>query len=104
MSRMHFTTKVYLHFPQGKTFSATSNLSEFDHRLIQGIWGEAAFTTGHTGYQETITDPSFLGQHIIFSTPHIGNYPPQEAAFQSQKSHGTSIIAPYFSPNLFLEE
>ncbi len=35
--------------------------------------GELCFTTGMTGYQETITDPSFCGQIITFTFPHIGN-------------------------------
>ncbi len=35
--------------------------------------GEVCFTTGMTGYQETLTDPSFAGQIITFTFPHIGN-------------------------------
>jgi len=35
--------------------------------------GEAVFTTGMTGYQETITDPSFAGQIVLMTAPHIGN-------------------------------
>lgn len=35
--------------------------------------GEICFTTGMTGYQETLTDPSFSGQIITFTFPHIGN-------------------------------
>jgi len=35
--------------------------------------GEAVFTTGMTGYQETITDPSFAGQIVMMTAPHIGN-------------------------------
>lgn len=35
--------------------------------------GEVCFNTGLTGYQETITDPSYAGQHIVFTFPHIGN-------------------------------
>jgi carbamoyl-phosphate synthase small subunit len=35
--------------------------------------GEICFSTGLTGYQETITDPSFAGQIITFTFPHIGN-------------------------------
>jgi carbamoyl-phosphate synthase small subunit len=34
---------------------------------------ELCFSTGMTGYQETITDPSFAGQIITFTFPHIGN-------------------------------
>lgn len=35
--------------------------------------GEICFHTGMTGYQETLTDPSFAGQIITFTFPHIGN-------------------------------
>jgi carbamoyl-phosphate synthase small subunit len=35
--------------------------------------GEVCFSTGLTGYQETLTDPSFAGQIITFTFPHIGN-------------------------------
>ncbi len=38
-----------------------------------GRVGEVCFNTGMTGYQETITDPSYAGQHIVFTFPHIGN-------------------------------
>ena len=36
--------------------------------------GEVVFTTGMCGYQETLTDPSFLGQIVTFTSAHIGNY------------------------------
>ncbi|KTR79786.1 glutamine-hydrolyzing carbamoyl-phosphate synthase small subunit [Rothia sp. BD8] len=35
--------------------------------------GEAVFSTGMTGYQETLTDPSYAGQIVIQTAPHIGN-------------------------------
>lgn len=35
--------------------------------------GEVCFNTGITGYQETLTDPSYAGQIITFTFPHIGN-------------------------------
>ncbi len=38
-----------------------------------GAVGEVCFSTGMTGYQETLTDPSFAGQIITFTFPHIGN-------------------------------
>ena len=98
------TTKVYLHFDDGKTFHAWCNLAKENDRLKSGTWGEAAFTTGMSGYLETMTDPSFLGQHIIFSTSHVGNYPSAEQSMQSQKCHATSLIARNFSPNDFLNK
>lgn len=35
--------------------------------------GEVVFATGMTGYQETITDPSYAGQIVLQTAPHIGN-------------------------------
>jgi carbamoyl-phosphate synthase small subunit len=35
--------------------------------------GEAVFNTGMTGYQETLTDPSYRGQVVAMTAPHIGN-------------------------------
>lgn len=36
-------------------------------------YGEAVFNTGMTGYQETLTDPSYRGQVVVMTAPHIGN-------------------------------
>src|SRR4051794_12118849 len=36
--------------------------------------GEVVFNTVLTGYQEVLTDPSYAGQIISFTYPHIGNY------------------------------
>lgn len=36
--------------------------------------GEMVFTTGMTGYQEAVTDPSYMGQILTFAAPMIGNY------------------------------
>lgn len=35
--------------------------------------GEAVFSTGMTGYQETLTDPSYRGQVVVMTAPHVGN-------------------------------
>ena len=35
--------------------------------------GEAVFTTGMTGYQETLTDPSYHRQVVVMTSPHVGN-------------------------------
>ena len=36
--------------------------------------GEVCFTTGMSGYQETLTDPSFCGQIVVMTYPLVGNY------------------------------
>jgi carbamoyl-phosphate synthase small subunit len=43
-------------------------------RPIDPAFGEVVFTTNHTGYQETFTDPSYLGQIVVMTAPMIGNY------------------------------
>ncbi|MGE6258684.1 carbamoyl phosphate synthase small subunit [Heyndrickxia sporothermodurans] len=45
--------------------------------------GEVVFTTGMTGYQETITDPSFCGQIVTLTYPLIGNYGINRDDFES---------------------
>ena len=96
--------RAYLHFEDGTKFEGWINLESNDPRLEKGIWGESAFTTGMSGYQETMTDPSFLGQHIIFSSAHVGNYEADERVSQSKKCHATSLIARNFSHNEFLAQ
>ena len=39
-----------------------------------GFSGELIFNTGMTGYHEILTDPSYTGQIVLFTYPHIGNY------------------------------
>ena len=41
---------------------------------IHDTVGEVVFTTNMTGYQETLTDPSFCGQIVVMTYPLIGNY------------------------------
>lgn len=51
--------------------------SWFAGRLVgstHGGLGEVVFTTSLTGYQETFTDPSYLGQIVVMTAPMIGNY------------------------------
>lgn len=41
---------------------------------IEPAFGEVVFTTSMTGYQETFTDPSYLGQIVVMTAPMVGNY------------------------------
>lgn len=45
--------------------------------------GELVFSTGMTGYQETLTDPSYAGQIVVMTTPHIGNTGVNDADMES---------------------
>ena len=54
--------------------------------------GEVVFTTGMSGYQESMTDPSFAGQLITFTYPHIGNYGVSESAMESERVWARAAI------------
>lgn len=104
INNLYQNTKAYLHFDDGKVFEGLTNLHQDDKRIVDGVWAEAAFTTGMSGYEETMTDPSFLGQHIIFTTAHVGNYQSDKRVQQSEKVHGKTIIARNFSQNEFFDK
>jgi len=91
---------IYIHFIDGTSFQGFINRPNFNEEII----AEAAFTTSMSGYQETATDPSFLGQHIIYTNAHIGNYPSDERVNQSDKVHAQSLIARNFSYNDFFAQ
>ena len=48
---------------RGKSYGARAECS-----------GEVVFNTSLTGYQEIFTDPSYAGQIVVLTNPHIGNY------------------------------
>ncbi len=54
--------------------------------------GEVVFNTVLTGYQEVITDPSYAGQIITFTYPHIGNYGINDADFESVRPFCRGVI------------
>ncbi|MCI2958504.1 glutamine-hydrolyzing carbamoyl-phosphate synthase small subunit [Agromyces atrinae] len=47
--------------------------------------GEAVFATGMTGYQETLTDPSYAGQIVLMTAPHIGNTGANDTDMESSR-------------------
>src|ERR1700734_803360 len=54
--------------------------------------GEVVFTTGMSGYQESMSDPSFAGQLITFTYPHIGNYGVSARAMESERIWARAVI------------
>jgi carbamoyl-phosphate synthase small subunit len=54
--------------------------------------GEAVFTTAMTGYQEVITDPSYAGQVVVMTAPHIGNYGISDADAQADRPHCAGLV------------
>lgn len=68
----------------GKSFGARSNIS-----------GEAVFTTSLVGYPESLTDPSYRGQILVFTQPLIGNY-----GVPGFKKDNYGLLKYFESPNL----
>ncbi|MGW8279789.1 carbamoyl phosphate synthase small subunit [Sphingomonas aurantiaca] len=54
--------------------------------------GEVCFHTAMTGYQEVLTDPSFAGQMICFTFPHIGNVGANPDDIEADAPHALGII------------
>jgi carbamoyl-phosphate synthase small subunit len=54
--------------------------------------GEVVFNTVLSGYQEVITDPSYAGQIITFTCPHIGNHGTNSADDESRRPHCRGVI------------
>ncbi|RNA69901.1 carbamoyl phosphate synthase small subunit [Alteribacter keqinensis] len=79
-------TKGYLHLSTGDVFEgellgATGKQA-----------GEVVFTTSMTGYQETLTDPSYAGQVLTFCYPMVGNYGLLETANESTRPAVAGIV------------
>lgn len=55
--------------------------------------GELVFTTAYTGYEESLTDPSYEEQVLTFSYPLIGNYGVRDERFESDRVHPRAAIA-----------
>ncbi|KAI6247595.1 Carbamoyl-phosphate synthase arginine-specific small chain [Erysiphe necator] len=68
----------------GKSFGAKTNIS-----------GEAVFTTSLVGYPESMTDPSYRGQILVFTQPLIGNY-----GVPSSIRDSNSLLKYFESPNI----
>ncbi|MGY2874935.1 carbamoyl-phosphate synthase small subunit [Marmoricola sp. URHA0025 HA25] len=60
-------TEAILVLEDGRTFRGES------YGATGETFGEAVFSTGMTGYQETLTDPSYHRQVVVMTAPHIGN-------------------------------
>lgn len=60
-------SKAYLVLDDGRIFDGDS------WGATGRVFGEAVFQTGMTGYQETLTDPSYHRQIVVMTAPHIGN-------------------------------
>jgi len=54
--------------------------------------GEAVFTTGMSGYQEAVTDPSFAEQIVCFTAPMVGNYGVADERSESRRVHARAVV------------
>ena len=54
--------------------------------------GEVVFNTAMTGYQEILTDPSYAGQVVVMTAPHIGNYGSNGGDEQADRIHAAGLI------------
>ena len=69
--------------------------TRFDGVLVGSggeVTGEVVFTTSITGYQEAVTDPSYVGQLITFTYPLVGNYGVAAAAMESDRARARGVI------------
>ncbi|SEH81971.1 carbamoyl-phosphate synthase small subunit [Mycolicibacterium rutilum] len=64
---MSDTDKALLVLEDGRVFTGTT------YGAVGQALGEAVFSTGMSGYQETLTDPSYHGQIVVATAPQIGN-------------------------------
>ena len=56
------------------------------------VFGEMVFNTSMTGYQEILTDPSYAGQMVTMTYPHIGNYGVTPEDEESSRPHVRALI------------
>lgn len=81
-------------FP-GSLFSAENH----PFHLSQPVFGEVVFNTGMVGYPETLTDPSYAGQILVFTYPLIGNYGvPALSMLESSKIHVKGVVVSELAP------
>jgi carbamoyl-phosphate synthase small subunit len=69
--------------------------TRFDGELCahhEPVTGEVVFNTAMTGYQESVTDPSYAGQIVVFTYPLIGNYGVSAAAMESDRVHVRGVV------------
>jgi len=63
------------------------------------VSGEVVFTTSMVGYQETLTDPSYRGQIVLFTYPLIGNYGIIPGDEESPKVQAAAVLVREYTPH-----
>lgn len=67
-------------------------LDGFECGATGPVTGEVVFNTSMTGYQESVTDPSYRGQIVVFTYPLIGNYGVRKSAMESTAVHARAVV------------
>ncbi|WP_027185179.1 glutamine-hydrolyzing carbamoyl-phosphate synthase small subunit [Desulfovibrio inopinatus] len=78
-----------------KALLALEDGTIFEGRSFTGsgrAQGEVIFNTGMTGYQEVLTDPSYVGQMVCMTYPHVGNYGVNLDDVESDRIHVEAFI------------
>ena len=73
----------------------TADGAEFRGTAVGGAGvatGEVVFNTAMTGYQEILTDPSYAGQVVVMTAPHIGNYGSSSADDQARTIRARGLV------------
>ena len=83
---MNLNRKVKLVLENGTVFSGKQLGSKGE------TIGEVCFNTGMTGYQEILTDPSYCGQLVTMTYPHIGNYGANDYDVESNGIKASGMI------------
>ncbi|MBL5975226.1 MAG: carbamoyl-phosphate synthase small subunit [Candidatus Leucobacter sulfamidivorax] len=74
--------------PQGPAVLVLEDGARYEGRAYGATGrtlGEVVFSTGMTGYQETLTDPSYAGQIVLMTAPHIGNTGANDTDMESRR-------------------
>jgi carbamoyl-phosphate synthase small subunit len=83
---------AYLVLEDGRCFTGSSLGAPRD------ATGEIVFNTGLTGYQEILTDPSYRGQIVTLTYPHIGNYGVNREDVESERPMVEALVVHERSP------
>lgn len=75
------------HFFRGQVFAGSGEAR-----------GEVVFNTSPTGYQEILTDPSYVGQIVVLTTSHVGNYGVNASDIESARTRVAGLITRDYHP------
>jgi carbamoyl-phosphate synthase small subunit len=83
--------KAILALEDGRVFSGRA------FGAVGEVGGEVVFNTSMSGYQEILTDPSYCGQIVVMTYPHIGNYGTNDEDAESSRPYVEGFVAREFS-------